>query len=261
MDNNPFGQIPAQPPQNNNNNNSVPIGRPQNLPEQNQNAAAESMQQKVTETMTNMFGARPNGSRMSMSVNGIPIPIIQNNTPGSHSGLAIAALVLGIVGILGCAIPILNIFSIVLGVLAVIFGGMAIFQTFKKQKIGKIMAIIGTVLGALTIILFFASYAALGNWLTKNGVKVDVNANGDSSVIDDMTSGSSDIDAINNKISDSIMGENGAKPMTKADVTKLIGSDPKCEMVDGEESCKYSDGITITIGEDGNVNGRMYVAN
>lgn len=64
------------------------------------------------------------------------------------SGLATAGMVLGIIAIVGSWIPFLNIISIVLAVLAVIFGGVALIQ-----KKGKGKAVAAVVLGGLSIII------------------------------------------------------------------------------------------------------------
>lgn len=64
------------------------------------------------------------------------------------SGLATAAMVLGIIAIVGSWIPFVNIVSIILGVLAFIFG---IIPLLKKKSTGK--AVTGVVLGALAVII------------------------------------------------------------------------------------------------------------
>ena len=66
----------------------------------------------------------------------------------NKSGLATAGMVLGIIAIVGSWIPFLNIGSIIMGVLAFIFG---IISLVKKKSIGK--AVAGTVLGALSVII------------------------------------------------------------------------------------------------------------
>ncbi|WFR66659.1 Ltp family lipoprotein [Curtobacterium flaccumfaciens] len=59
------------------------------------------------------------------------------------------ALILGIVAIVGCAIPIVNFVSIVLGVGAVVLGIIALVQ--KNRSRG--LAIAGTILGGLALIV------------------------------------------------------------------------------------------------------------
>lgn len=67
-------------------------------------------------------------------------------------GFAIAAMVLGILAILGCLIPVLNIGSILLAVVAIVLGIVAVVQAKKPDRGGKGMAIAGIVLSVLAII-------------------------------------------------------------------------------------------------------------
>ena len=70
------------------------------------------------------------------------------NNEVKHNGMAKASLVLGIVAMSTCFLPIVNNASFVMGVLAAIFGIIALV---KKQKKGK--AIAGLVLGVLATII------------------------------------------------------------------------------------------------------------
>jgi hypothetical protein len=70
------------------------------------------------------------------------------------SGLATAGLVLGIIGVAGCFVPVFNVVSVILGVLAVIFGSVALAKQ-TGTKGGRVAAMI---LGVVTIIGFFLSY-------------------------------------------------------------------------------------------------------
>ncbi|MDO5044099.1 MAG: DUF4190 domain-containing protein [Coriobacteriia bacterium] len=69
------------------------------------------------------------------------------------SGYAITSLVLGIIGLLGSIIPILNNVTFVLAGFAVIFAIIALVLIKKSGKSGKGLAISGLVLGVLGIIL------------------------------------------------------------------------------------------------------------
>lgn len=88
-------------------------------------------------------------------------------------GLAVAALVLGIVAIVGCWIPILNIGSIVIGLVGLILGIVGIIQAVKGTAGGKVMAIVGAGLSALAIIFAIvvnsAAVAAVDNALEEAG--------------------------------------------------------------------------------------------
>lgn len=77
--------------------------------------------------------------------------VITQTSQKHPTGLSIAAFVLGVVAILGSWIPYLNIISIVLGILAVIFGTMTLVKA-RRENIGKDFPIIAIVLGSLTII-------------------------------------------------------------------------------------------------------------
>lgn len=72
-----------------------------------------------------------------------------------NSGLATAAMVLGIIAIVGAWIPFLNVVSIILGALALIFG---LIPLFKKRSIGK--AVAGVVLGLAAIVISVAMISA-----------------------------------------------------------------------------------------------------
>lgn len=65
-----------------------------------------------------------------------------------RNGLAVAALVLGIVAALGCLVPVLNIGSIVLAVVGLVLG----LVSLVKRRAGKGMAIAGIVLSVVAIV-------------------------------------------------------------------------------------------------------------
>lgn len=71
------------------------------------------------------------------------------------SGLATAGMVLGIIAIVGSWIPFLNVVSIIIGALAVIFG---LIPLVKKKSVGK--AVTGVVLGVLSIVIAIAMLVA-----------------------------------------------------------------------------------------------------
>lgn len=68
--------------------------------------------------------------------------------PRRSSGLAVASLVLGILAILGCLIPVLNLFSMFLALVGGVLGIISLVRAMG----GKGMAIAGVVLAALAII-------------------------------------------------------------------------------------------------------------
>jgi hypothetical protein len=77
----------------------------------------------------------------------------QPRPASERRGLAIAALVLGIVALLGCWIPFVNIGSAVIGLVGVVLGIIAIVKAMRGAAGGKVMAITGTSLSALAIAL------------------------------------------------------------------------------------------------------------
>ena len=68
------------------------------------------------------------------------------------SGVAIASLVLSIVGIIFSLVPGIGVFT---SVLAIIFGVFGISQTSRKVRRGAGMAIAGLVLGIVGLLIFF----------------------------------------------------------------------------------------------------------
>lgn len=78
------------------------------------------------------------------------------------SGFATAGLVLGIIGVCTSFIPIINNWSFVLGVLAIIFGVVAFFK-----KSGKVKVIIAIILGILAIAMTLSAQQSLSDSIDK----------------------------------------------------------------------------------------------
>ena len=76
-------------------------------------------------------------------------------TPPSN-GMAIAALICGILGIVGSFIPIVQYFTFVLAILGIVFGVKARKDAAEDKRglatAGLVLGIIGTALGALGVI-------------------------------------------------------------------------------------------------------------
>ena len=81
-------------------------------------------------------------------------------TKAPMSGLAVTALVIGIVALITSLIPIVNNISFFLGILAVIFGIIGIVQARKGSKSGLGLAVGGLVTAVLACILVLVSQAA-----------------------------------------------------------------------------------------------------
>ncbi|GAB3559053.1 hypothetical protein J2S53_001590 [Actinopolyspora lacussalsi] len=90
-----------------------------------------------------------------------PVPPQQRN--GKFSGLALASLILGIIGACGSIIPILNNLTAVAAFVGIVLGAIALFGT------RKVMAGIGTGLGVLAIVITVVVQAALVSTLESGG--------------------------------------------------------------------------------------------
>lgn len=83
--------------------------------------------------------------------------IMENQVPAApqKNGLALAGLIVGIIGFVLAWIPIINFFAWILGPLAIVFG--IIGAIGDKPKKGQAIAAI--ILGALCIVVYYVSYA------------------------------------------------------------------------------------------------------
>lgn len=84
------------------------------------------------------------------------------------SGLAVAGLVLGIIGICLSFIPIINNVAFFLGILAIIFGVITLVK-----KVGGGKAIAALVLGILSIIITLAMQSAISDALDETSKELD----------------------------------------------------------------------------------------
>jgi hypothetical protein len=74
------------------------------------------------------------------------------NAPKGSNGLATAGFVLGLLGLLTCWIPILNILGIILGILGVVLAAVGLAKS-KTVAAGRGLAIAGIVLGLLGVLV------------------------------------------------------------------------------------------------------------
>lgn len=86
-----------------------------------------------------------------------PVPQAPSN------GLGTAALVLGIVGVLLAWIPIIGFFGFILGVLAMALGGVGIFKAHKGTATNKVVAYVGTGLGAIAFVVSLVVFGGMVN--------------------------------------------------------------------------------------------------
>ncbi|WP_432521888.1 DUF4190 domain-containing protein [Kineococcus sp. SYSU DK006] len=73
-------------------------------------------------------------------------------------GLAVAAMVLGIVAVLGCYVPILNVGSILIAVVGLVLG----IVSLARSRAGRGMAITGVALSAIAVVVAVLVNLALG---------------------------------------------------------------------------------------------------
>ncbi|MGH2690404.1 MAG: hypothetical protein ACRDKW_16595 [Actinomycetota bacterium] len=101
----------------------------------------------------------------------VPAPPAPAGVPGSAPAnpLATPGMVLGIVGLSVSWIPFLGIFSLPLGVLATVFGAIAVSKANKLGGLKKGHAVTAIVCGAVTLaiwFLFFLIFSAAISGLT-----------------------------------------------------------------------------------------------
>lgn len=103
-----------------------------------------------------------------------------NQAPqGGSNGLSVAALVCGIVAIIGAWIPVVCYFTFVLAILGIVFG----VKGMKQSKLtgtghglavaGLVLGIIGTALGAIGVICAICVLAAAGAVSSQYGDLLD----------------------------------------------------------------------------------------
>lgn len=92
-------------------------------------------------------------------------------------GMAIAALVLGILSVLNCWIPAVNIIAIVFGIIALVLGLIGRSRAKKGIASGKGIALGGIITGAIGIVLSIAITVlftvGIGSLLVENGLTYD----------------------------------------------------------------------------------------
>jgi hypothetical protein len=84
------------------------------------------------------------------------------DAPKGSNGLAVAGFILGLLGLLGSFIPVVNIGAIILAVIGMVLAGIGLARS-KAARSGKGLAIAGLILGALAIVIAIAIDAAVGS--------------------------------------------------------------------------------------------------
>jgi hypothetical protein len=93
----------------------------------------------------------------------VPASVVPAPPPATN-GLATRGMVLGIVGLSISWVPFLGFFSLPLGILATVFGGVSFSKASKLGGLNKGQAITAIVTGAIAIlvwILFLALFSAV----------------------------------------------------------------------------------------------------
>lgn len=157
------------------------------------------------------------------------------NTQEKKSGLATAGMVLGIIGAVLAFIPLINNLAFVLGVLAIIFGGIALAKKANKGK-----AIAGLVLGILSIVITLLMQQALSDAFDE--ALSPTKTSPESSETKD--------EEADEKVFDGAAAYKKVKNgMTKSEVRKVAGVDPdNCTSSEDEtfgkiETCSYGNMI------------------
>ena len=114
--------------------------------------------------------------------------------PQGTSGMAVASLVLGIIGVVTSFMPIINNVSFFLGILGVIFAIVGIVGINKGNRRGRGLAIAGLVLGIVAIVVTLIAQSFYGAVLDEVQEAIDESVTSSSSVGagDEGTNGSSE---------------------------------------------------------------------
>lgn len=148
----------------------------------------------------------PSQAQASVQAGTASLP--QATAKKSTSGLAVAGLVLGLIALLSCWIPFFNVVTTSLAILGLVFAIIGIVATAPaKPKGGRGIAIAGTVLCAISLVVFMAMYG--GAAASVGAASSDASSNAAVSASDDSDSADSadeDTDADADADSDSAAG-------------------------------------------------------
>lgn len=86
--------------------------------------------------------------------------------PSTTNALAITGFVLAVLGLLGCWIPGVNFFAVVLGVAGLVLGIVGLLQV-KKGKSGKGLALSAIVVGALAVVGSVVAWIVFAQWIDR----------------------------------------------------------------------------------------------
>jgi hypothetical protein len=86
--------------------------------------------------------------------------VVQPPVANESAGLGIAGMVLGIIGLVFFWVPFLDL---LLGVLAVVFGGLSLNSVFKGKAANKSVAVAGLSMGIITVLASLVWIVALAS--------------------------------------------------------------------------------------------------
>jgi hypothetical protein len=111
-----------------------------------------------------------------------PQPQLTQPPAQKGNGLAVAALVLGIIALVFCWIPFLNVLSIILGLIGLGLGVPGLLGARRGRRSGKGMAITGIILSVVAVIAAIAISAAATVAVDDalSGTEVSTSTDGDS---------------------------------------------------------------------------------
>lgn len=103
-----------------------------------------------------------------MSAPQLPLtpPSATDSAPKGSNGLAVAGFILGLLGLLGSFIPVVNIGAIIIAVVGLALASVGLVRS-KTVRAGKGLAVAGLILGVLAIIIAIIIDAAVGNAVHK----------------------------------------------------------------------------------------------
>ena len=154
--------------------------------------------------------------------------ITNTETTSAGQGMGIAALVLGVLGVITAFIPCFGMFAILFGVLATIFGAVGLTQA-KKGSGGKGLPLSGLVLGIIatvfTIIWLMLFAGAVGSLFSAGKMMKDA-AEETQSKMEQATDGSAQGDAASSEDCDEFLKDYEDFMDRYVEILKKYKSDP-----------------------------------
>jgi hypothetical protein len=103
------------------------------------------------------------------------------------SAMTVTGFVLGIIGLLLSAVPIINNFALVLAVLGLIFGGVGLAKTKKAHSKGGKLAVTAVIISVIAIVIVFVSQSIYSAALNEASKSLDKSSKAAQDSIDKMS--------------------------------------------------------------------------